>query len=120
MSNTINSIAPVADRAQAIALTTAQKAEVCQILHTVLAKHTASEPPLQAWVFGSRATGRARPFSDLDLLITEPPSLSWRERADLRDAFEASDLPFRVDVVEAALLAEAMALRVMGERLVLL
>ena len=121
-SNSIDpaAVAAVATVTQAIALTTAQKAEVCKILRTVLAKHTMAEPPLQVWVFGSRATGRARPFSDLDLLITEPPSLSWRERADLRDAFEASDLPFRVDVVEAALLAEAMALRVMGERLVLL
>jgi predicted nucleotidyltransferase len=26
-------------------------------------------PGNEVWVFGSRATGRARPFSDLDLLV---------------------------------------------------
>ena len=65
--------------------------------------------------FGSRATGRARPHSDLDLLLLDPPRLTWAQRADLRDAFEASELPFGVDVVEAAGLAEGMAQRVYGE-----
>jgi predicted nucleotidyltransferase len=66
-------------------------------------------------VFGSRATGRARPFSDLDLLVVQPERLSWAQRADLRDLFEARDLPFRVDVVEAEALPEGMAERVAGE-----
>ena len=66
-------------------------------------------------VFGSRATGRARPFSDLDLLLIEPCALSWSQRADLRDAFEGSTLPFKVDVVEADSLAAGMAQRVRAE-----
>ena len=64
---------------------------------------------------GSRATGRARPFSDLDLLLLEPPRLIWTQSAALSDAFEASDLPFCVDVLEAEGLAEGMAQRVRGE-----
>lgn len=72
-------------------------------------------PGAQVHVFGSRATGRARPFSDLDLLVVEPARLSWLQRADLRDRFEASDLPFRVDVVEAEGLPEGMAERVASE-----
>ncbi len=70
----------------------------------------------EVWVFGSRATGHARPFSDLDLLVTRPAALTWLQRADLRDAFEASDLPFRVDVVEAAGLSGTIAERVHAER----
>lgn len=66
-------------------------------------------------VFGSRATGRARPFSDLDLLILRPERLSWEQRAALCDAFEASDLPFCVDVVEAGSLSKGMASRVIQE-----
>ncbi len=58
-------------------------------------------PGAQVCVFGSRATGRARPFSDLDLLVVDPARLSWQRRADLRDRLEGSDLPFRVDGVEA-------------------
>lgn len=76
-------------------------------------------PGAEVWVFGSRATGRARPFSDVDLLITRPATLNWAQRAALSDAFEASDLPFRVDVVEAAGLAPGMAERVAAEKVAL-
>ncbi len=68
-------------------------------------------------VFGSRATGRARPFSDLDLLVSDPPRLTWAQRADLRDAFEDSQLPFGVDVVELDGLAAGMRQRVLAEAL---
>ena len=76
-------------------------------------------PGAQVNVFRSRATGRARPFSDLDLLLVQPARLSWDQRADLRDLFEASDLPFRVDVVEAEALPEGMAERVASESVAL-
>lgn len=66
-------------------------------------------------VFGSRATGRARPFSDLDLLFVRPAHLTWQQRADLRDRFESSELPFRVDLVEACALPPGMAERVASE-----
>lgn len=93
-----------------LALTPAEIRTVRSIVEAVL-------PGSQVRVFGSRATGRARPFSDLDLLVVEPARLSWLQRADLRDAFEASDLPFRVDVVEADGLAAGMAERVAAESL---
>jgi uncharacterized protein len=73
-------------------------------------------PGAEVWIFGSRASGRARRFSDVDLLFTRPSSLSWQQRAQLRDAFEASELPFRVDVVESAGLAPGMADRIAAER----
>ena len=92
----------------AIDLSPSQQALVRQLIDGVL-------PGAQVAVFGSRATGRARPYSDLDLLLLYPPRLSWAQRADLRDAFEASELPFRVDLVEAEGLAEGMAQRVRGE-----
>ncbi len=72
---------------------------------------------LRAWVFGSRATGHARPYSDLDILISGSEPMNWRERMAMQDAFEASDLPFRVDVVEASRLTGAFARRVELERL---
>lgn len=48
-------------------------------------------------VFGSRATGCARPASDLDLVVFPP--VARRELRDLRFAFEESDLPIKVDVL---------------------
>jgi uncharacterized protein len=95
--------------AQASVMLSAEQAlTVRQILQSVL-------PDARVAVFGSRATGRARPFSDLDLLLLNPPRLNWAQRADLRDAFEASTLPFRVDLVEVAGLASGMVARVMAE-----
>jgi predicted nucleotidyltransferase len=102
-----------------IALTDQQAYEVCDILRSVLMQAPSKLPvgtTIKAWVFGSRATGRARPYSDLDILISSPALLDWRARADLRDAFEASNLPFRVDVVEEARLAPNLASRILAER----
>ena len=74
-------------------------------------------PAAQVWVFGSRATGHARPFSDLDLLIDSQPPLSWDQRAALTDAFEQSSIPFRIEVVETRALAPEFQTRVWSERI---
>lgn len=53
------------------------------------------------YLFGSRATGRARQYSDVDLALK-----NGQEKVDsqvlsrLRSAFEASALPYRVDLVD--------------------
>ena len=98
--------------AAALALTDAQARTVRAIIDRVL-------PGAEVWVFGSRATGRARPFSDLDLLVTQPRTLNWSQRATLQDGFEASDLPFKVDVVEAEGLSGGIAERALSERVLL-
>jgi type I restriction enzyme S subunit len=54
----------------------------------------------QVWVFGSRASGRARVYSDLDLAIDAGRRLTLDERAVLAEAFSESDLPYRVDIVD--------------------
>jgi predicted nucleotidyltransferase len=51
-------------------------------------------------VFGSRATGRARRYSDLDLAIDASRRLTLAEIARLNEAFSDSDLPYRVDLVD--------------------
>ncbi|MFE8644669.1 nucleotidyltransferase family protein [Sphingomonas sp. NCPPB 2930] len=74
-------------------------------------------PAAQVWVFGSRATGQARPYSDLDLLIDSPQPLNWDQRAALGDAFEQSWLTFRVDVVETCAMAPEFRARAWSERI---
>ena len=54
----------------------------------------------KAWVFGSRATGRARRYSDLDLAIDAGRRLTLDETARLSEAFSDSDLPYRLDLVD--------------------
>jgi type I restriction enzyme S subunit len=54
----------------------------------------------KAWVFGSRATGRARRYSDLDLAIDAGRRLTLDEIARVAEAFSDSDLSYRVDLVD--------------------
>lgn len=64
----------------------------------ILRKHL--RPSSQVWVFGSRATGKAKPFSDLDLAIDNGQPLPLAVYTALLSDFEESDLPYKVDVVD--------------------
>lgn len=78
----------------AVALSPDQKA----IVQAILTEHL--PPTSQVWVFGSRATGKHRPYSDLDLAVKAPQRLPLPLCATLASAFEESLLPFTVDVVD--------------------
>lgn len=91
-----------------LALTEAQ----CTLLRRVV---QAAVPGARVAVFGSRATGRARPFSDVDLLVLDPSPMTWQQRTALVDALETSELPFRVDVVEAAAVPADILARIQNE-----
>lgn len=54
----------------------------------------------EVWVFGSRAAGAARRASDLDLAIDIGRPVLSAEAAALAEAFDASDLPYTVDVMD--------------------
>ena len=56
-------------------------------------------PGHEVRAFGSRVTGRAKRFSDLDLVV-RGPRLPSSTLMDLQDAFRESDLPFKVDIIE--------------------
>ena len=67
---------------------------VLSILDTKLPRNA------KVWVFGSRATGRARSYSDLDLAIDAGRRLNLDDLAGLTEALSDSDLPHRVDIVD--------------------
>jgi len=67
---------------------------VRKILNTYL------PPNAKVWVFGSRATGKTHQGSDLDLAIDLGYALPSELETDLRFAFEDSDLPWTVDLVD--------------------
>lgn len=53
------------------------------------------------FIFGSRATGvRLKPFSDLDIALDLGKPLTNAEKSTLQEAFEESDLPYRVDILD--------------------
>ena len=59
-------------------------------------------PDREVWAFGSRAKWTAKEFSDLDIAIVGDKPLSIALTADLREAFQESALPFKVDIVDWA------------------
>src|SRR6218665_2275676 len=59
-------------------------------------------PDAEVWAFGSRAKWLARDSSDLDLGISAAAALSFEQMGLLREAFEESNLPYKVDVVDWA------------------
>ena len=54
-------------------------------------------PNTTVWAYGSRVNGQAHSASDLDLVAFTLPSQS-AAIAELREALEESNLPFRVDL----------------------
>ncbi|MCG6861794.1 MAG: nucleotidyltransferase domain-containing protein [Chromatiaceae bacterium] len=54
------------------------------------------------WAFRSRVTGKARRYSDLDLVVMGDRPLPPVSLHALKEAFEESDLSFRVDVLNWA------------------
>lgn len=75
------------------------KPEQLKIVCDILARHLQGR---EVRLFGSRATGRAKPHSDIDLVIMGDELLPVTTMRILRDAFDDSDLPFQVDLVEWA------------------
>jgi type I restriction enzyme S subunit len=67
------------------------------IVRDILHKYV---PHYEVWAFGSRATWKAKEFSDLDLAIITDTPLSLDVSASLRHEFSESDLPWKVDLVD--------------------
>ena len=55
---------------------------------------------VSVWVFGSRINGEATDTSDLDLVIKGKEKIPLNVYYALKDAFEYSDLPFRIDLLD--------------------
>ena len=74
------------------------RADHLRIVQDVLARHLPDG--VKVWVFGSRATWATKDSSDLDLALEGKGEIPARSLSALETAFEDSDLPFEVDVVD--------------------
>ena len=97
--------------APAIDLTDAQRRTVLALLSQYL-------PNTTVWAYGSRVKWTSRPASDLDLVVFAAPSQSAR-LAELREAFDESNLPFCVDLFVWDETPKDFRKRVEAERVVL-
>ena len=64
-------------------------------------------PECEVRAFGSRVNGNPKPYSDLDLAVIGNEKISIRILGQLREAFEASELSFRVDVLDWNAISES-------------
>lgn len=73
--------------------------EQFQIVQDILRQYLPATTTV--WIFGSRATATAKPYSDLDLAIDlDGKPLPLNLYADLAQAFTESDLPYKVDIID--------------------
>ena len=66
-------------------------------IQSILAEYI---PTYEVRAFGSRVKWTAKDYSDLDLAVVGNEPLNLRQRGQLADAFEESNLPIRVDVLD--------------------
>jgi predicted nucleotidyltransferase len=66
----------------------------------------------RAFVFGSRAHGGARRYSDLDLALAWDKPLGLRSIGAIAEALSESDLPYKVDILDLAAIDPAFRARI--------
>lgn len=75
----------------------------------------------KVFVFGSRAAGNPKKFSDLDLAIdNNGQSLPLSLEAELAFDFEESDFPYKVDLVDLNTISESFKSNIKDSFIVLL
>ena len=76
-------------------------------------------PEYPVWAFGSRVRGNEKQYSDLDLVVITTEMLPLSIMADLNNAFDESDLIFRVDIVDWATTSDTFRRIIEAEKVIL-
>lgn len=75
-----------------------------KIVRNILNKHL--PPDVKVWVYGSRAKWTTEDSSDLDLALEGNEKIDLNIMSKLKDEFEKSSLPYKVDVLDIAAISE--------------
>lgn len=86
-------------------MTLALASDEAATVRAILAHHLPAG--IDVAVFGSRAGGRVKPASDLDLALRADGPLPLEVLAELGEAFDDSPLPWKVDLVDRACVSAA-------------
>ena len=87
--------------------------EHAAILRSILRKHLPAGA--RAFIFGSRAQGTARQYSDLDLALEWDRPLGLDLVGEIAEALSESDLPYKVDIVDMALVEPSFRARIAAD-----
>jgi predicted nucleotidyltransferase len=86
-------------------------------LLTALVLEPLKKQNAKVWIFGSRARGDQKKFSDIDILFELPAGKTLGTTLGcIKEQIEESRLPFKVDLVEWSSLAESYKHQVVIER----
>lgn len=83
-------------------ITQDQRLHVLQILEKALGAFSS----VKVYIFGSRATGTFKKYSDVDLLIESVPELSNAELDQIKNGLSESSIPYQFDVTTPDRLVE--------------
>jgi predicted nucleotidyltransferase len=83
------------------------------IVRRVLRQHL--PPGARAYVFGSRAHGGARRYSDLDLALQWEGPLDVGVISQIAEALSESDLPYKVDIVDLSIVEPGFRDRIVAD-----
>lgn len=75
------------------------------LLHQIVRKHL-PDPAYRVFIFGSRAEGTNRKFSDVDIGILGPRPVPNQTLFKIEDELEESDIPYLVQVIDFATVEE--------------
>jgi predicted nucleotidyltransferase len=87
--------------------------EHAAILRSILRRYLPSGA--RVFVFGSRAHGGARRYSDLDLALEWTQPLGLDLIGQIAEALSESDLPYKVDIVDLATVDPAFRARIAAD-----
>ena len=85
-----------------------------EMVQDILREHLPSD--VRVWVFGSRASWTTKDSSDLDLALEGEGKIDRKVMGVLADAFEDSDLPYTVDIVDLKRVSEKFRRIVEGQK----
>ena len=93
---------------------TADKQAILQKLSEILYRHATPEQ-VDVYLFGSWAKGTEKRTSDIDLAIYSKTNLSPAFLPILKEEFEESTIPYRVELVDLRTVSEDFAQNVLKE-----
>lgn len=70
-----------------------------ELIIKILKSFLKNRKPYKVNIFGSRAIGTYKKYSDIDLWIESQPDLNRKDISELSQQFEESDLTIKVDIV---------------------
>ena len=86
------------------------KEELLKIIHTHI-------PHCKVWLFGSRATGKQRSGSDIDLALDNGSIIPWSTITKILIDIDETTIPMKVDLVDLQNVDPEFKTRVLNEAL---